>query len=123
MYQTSASNIAQADLFLKPSKCMFDQDHIEYLGLIIQRGQTSMDPVKVQGIQQWPKPKNIKDIHTFLGFCNFYCQFVTNYACLTKLLIHMTESQTTWHWEEPQDSAFKQLKLCFQMAPVLHQPD
>jgi Reverse transcriptase (RNA-dependent DNA polymerase) len=44
------------DLFLKPKKCKFNKTTMEYLGLIIQEGKLSMDPVKLSGIKDWPTP-------------------------------------------------------------------
>ena len=31
-----------------------------------------MDPVKVQGVADWPQPAKVKDIQSFIGFVNFY---------------------------------------------------
>jgi hypothetical protein len=60
------------DLYLKPEKCSFDQTAIEYLGIIISAGNIRMDPAKIQGITKWPHPTKVKEIQSFLGFCNFY---------------------------------------------------
>jgi len=60
------------DLFLHPAKCSFNQTSVEYLGLIISEGELHMDPVKLQAVRDWPRPKSVKDIQKFLGFCNFY---------------------------------------------------
>ena len=35
-----------------------------------------MDPIKIAGIKDWPTPVKVKDIRSFLGFCNFYCAFM-----------------------------------------------
>jgi hypothetical protein len=35
------------DLFLKPEKCHFHKREVEYLGIIVGKGQVKMDPVKV----------------------------------------------------------------------------
>ena len=43
--------LGDADFFLKPSKCSFDREEIDYLGLIIQHQHIGMDSIKVQGIQ------------------------------------------------------------------------
>ena len=61
------------DLFLKPEKCVWESPHVDYLGLILEKGVTSMDPAKVNGIKSWPVPTMVKQVHSFLGFCNFYC--------------------------------------------------
>jgi hypothetical protein len=64
------------DLYFKPSKCTFHASRIDYLGVIIEKGMTCMDPVKIAGIKNWPIPTKVKDVHSFLGFCNFYCPFI-----------------------------------------------
>jgi hypothetical protein len=47
------------DLFLKPEKCHFHKKEVEYLGVIVGKGQVRMDLVKVQGITDWPTPTNL----------------------------------------------------------------
>jgi hypothetical protein len=64
--------IQDLDLFLRPTKCSFNQTSVEYLGLIISEGEIRMDPVKLKAIQDWPLLWTVKDIQKFLGFCNFY---------------------------------------------------
>ena len=50
------------DLFLKPEKCKFHQQEVEYLGVLIGNGTVKMDPIKVHGIADWPTPLTIKDV-------------------------------------------------------------
>src|SRR3954463_1790876 len=59
-------------LFLKAKKCTFETLEVEYLGLLVSEGQVHMDPIKVKGVADWPKPKNKKDVQSFLGFSNIY---------------------------------------------------
>lgn len=65
---------------------MFESQEVEYLGYIIKPGRMEMDPVKVAGIAQWPTPTKLKEVQQFLGFANFYRQFVEHYAEVTKPL-------------------------------------
>ena len=39
------------DLFLKPTKCKFNQTKVKYLGLVIEEGRIFMDPGKLKGIR------------------------------------------------------------------------
>jgi hypothetical protein len=64
------------NLYFKLSKCTFYASSIDYLGVIIEKGMTHMDPVKIAGIKNWPSPNKVKDVHSFLGFCNFYRPFI-----------------------------------------------
>jgi hypothetical protein len=64
------------DLYFKLSKCTFHASSIDYLGVIIEKGMTRMDPVKIAGIKNWPTPTKVKDIRSFLSFCNFYQPFI-----------------------------------------------
>jgi hypothetical protein len=73
------------DLYFKPEKCIFHASSIDYLGVIIEKGMTHMDPVKIAGIKNWPTPAKVKDVHSFLGFCNFYRPFIQGFAHLACL--------------------------------------
>jgi hypothetical protein len=42
------------DLYLKPEKCEFEKQEIEYLGMIIRPGEVCMDPGKVSAVRDWP---------------------------------------------------------------------
>ena len=50
------------DLFLKAKKCEFCKTKVEYLGMVIQEGQISMDPIKLSGIKDWPIPTTVKQV-------------------------------------------------------------
>ena len=62
----------ELDLHLKFEKCTFGAEEIDYLGMILQPGEITMDPTKLDGIQKWPIPTKVKDVQSFLGFVNFY---------------------------------------------------
>ena len=64
------------DLFLKPKKCVWESPRVDYLGLILEKGVTRMDPAKIAGVRDWPIPTTVKQVCSFLGFCNFYRAFI-----------------------------------------------
>ena len=47
------------NLFLKPMKCHFKVNTVEYLRFIISTDQISMDPVKIEGISAWPTVRTV----------------------------------------------------------------
>ena len=82
------------NLFAKGEKCVFHTDSIEYLGHIIGLGGLWMDLGKVKIIQDWPEPKNVKDIQSFLGFANFYRRYIHNYSNIVVPLTCLTRKDT-----------------------------
>src|SRR5882724_11209143 len=79
----------------------------------------TMPPYKVQIIQDWPEPRKVKDIQSFLGFANFYCHFIYGYSKITVPLTCLTHKGTPWHFSDECQSAFEALKKAFTTAPVL----
>jgi hypothetical protein len=112
----------QHDLYFKLSKCTFHASSIDYLGVIIEKGMTHMDPVKIAGIKNWPIPTKVKDVCSFLGFCNFYCPFIQGFAHLARPLNKLTRKDTEWTWEARHQKAFEELKTRVMMEPVLAHP-
>ena len=111
------------DLFLKPTKCYFEVDTVEYLGFIISADHISMDPVKIDGISAWPTPKNLKEVQSFLGFGNFYRRFIQDFATLAQPLNDLTKKNTPFEWTNACHNAFTLLKRSFTTSPVLIYPD
>jgi len=91
------TKLAGYDLFLKPEKCVFEQKRIEFLGVILQHGTIHMDPTKTQGVADWPRPTNVTDVRSFLGFTGFYRYFIPNYSKIAKPLLLLTRKDTLWH--------------------------
>ena len=75
-------------LYLKAEKCEFEKEKIEYLGLIISQGRIEMDPVKIEGVSRWPEPSNVKEVQSFIGFCNFYRRFIQGFSEIARPLLH-----------------------------------
>jgi hypothetical protein len=112
----------QNDLYFKLSKCTFHASSIDYLGVIIEKGMTRMDPVKIAGIKNWPTPTKVKDVRSFLGFCNFYRTFIRGFAHLARPLNELTRKDVEWSWETRHQKAFEELKHRVTTEPVLAHP-
>ena len=102
--------LEQNDLYLKPEKCKFEKKEIEYLRVIVGQNTLRMDPKKLKGVADWPTPKNLTDVHQFLGFTGYYRYFVPNYSKIARPLLDLTKKTTPWHWGKEQIRAFEELK-------------
>jgi hypothetical protein len=110
-------------LFLKPEKCHFHQKAVDYLRVIVGHRQVKMDPIKVKGITDWPMPTNPHELCSFLGFGNYYKDFIPDYSHLTHPLHELTKKNTQWHWDKPENNAFMDLNSLFASYLVLRDPD
>lgn len=111
------------DLFAKPEKCKFEQPTVEFLGLFFSENSISMDPSKVAGVKEWPKPTKVKHVQAFLGLANFYRRFIKDFAKVARPLTILTCKDVQWKWEEQQEKAFQGLKDAFTTAPILQIPN
>jgi hypothetical protein len=115
--------LKESDLFLKPEKCKFEVDSVDFLGLIVSHNQLRMDPVKIAGIREWPTPRRVKEVQSFLGFGNFYRRFIKDFSKIAKPLFTLTKKDQKWDWTTEAQSAFETLKTAFTSSPVLIMPN
>jgi hypothetical protein len=115
--------LQEHNLFWKPKKWEFNKTTMEYLGLIIQEGKLSMDPVKLSGIWDWPTPNMVKQVWGFLGFANFYRQFIKKFSKLVLPLNNLLWKDTKFEWNPECQKAFETMKGWFLQEPVLMMPD
>jgi hypothetical protein len=106
-------------LYLHHDKCEFAKFQIEYLSFIISHGQVEMNPVKIEGVAQWPTPDSKKEVQSFLVFTNFYCQFIKGFSRLARLLFELTWNDSQWHWDEPEHLAFEAIQDWIVSTPIL----
>jgi RNase H-like domain found in reverse transcriptase len=86
---------------------------------MIRPNGLQMDPAKVKVIQDWPEPRKVKDIQSFLGFANFYRRYIHNYSDIVVPLTCLTWKNIPWNFDESCKLAFLTLKQVFISAPVL----
>ena len=72
------------DLYLKPEKCLVEQEEMVFLGVVLKNGTIQMDPTKIKGVADWPRPNNVRDVRAFLGFTGFYRYFIPNYSKIAR---------------------------------------
>ncbi len=107
------------DLRVELDKCEFHVQETDFLGYVIRRNEIGMSSEKVKAITEWPTPKTVREIQSFLGFGNFYRRFIKGYSGVAKALTELTRKDTPFEWKEPQERAFQKMKDLFTTAPVL----
>ena len=72
--------LREQQLFTKYSKCDFFKDTIQYLGHIVSKDGTSVDPDKIKDIIEWPIINNVTNIRLFMGITGYYRQFIEGFS-------------------------------------------
>ena len=73
----------------------------------------------MKSIQNWPEPRKIKDVQSFLSFANFYRCFIDNYSSIVTPLTCLTHKDILWNFSDSCHSAFQNPKDTFTSAPIL----
>ena len=89
-------------LFANLKKCRFHQDEIRFLGYVVSSKGISMEAKRIEVVKDWPEPKSVRDIQVFLGFANFYQQFIQGFSRIAAPLTSMLK--TTGSPDEPAPS-------------------
>lgn len=115
--------LKQANLKLNPKKCKFFRKELNILGFTISKNTVKMDKDKIEVIKNWPIPKTIKPVHSFLGLAGFYRRFIKNFSIIAAPLYKLLQKNVKFNWTPTCQTAFDQLKKCLTSYPILRIPD
>ena len=114
--------LSEANLKLKPSKCILFQHSVKFLGHIVSEEGVSTDPDKIKAVKEWPTPRTAKHVRSFLGLCSYYRRFVKDFAQIARPLHKLCEKGSTFSWSKDAEDSFQSLKESLTTAPVLAYP-
>jgi len=115
--------LRQEKFYVCKAKSMFAQTEVRYLGHIVDSEGIRPDPKKVEAVQSWPVPKNVSDVRSFLGLCNYFRKFMDHYSEVAIPLTNLTRKNVPFDWTGRCQDAFEKLKLLLTRAPLLRTPD
>lgn len=106
-------------LHLKEGKCVFLEESVEFLGHSIDACGVSTSAKKVEVVQKTPAPRNVQELHSFLGLVHYYGKFIPNLSSLLQPLNQLLLKDQQWRWTAESQRAFELVKGCLTKAPVL----
>jgi hypothetical protein len=87
--------LEEAGLQLDINKYEFEQKRVKYLGYIVDSEQgICVDPEKVEAIKAWEPPTLVRGIRGFLGFANYYREFIPQFSKIAQPLTNLTKKDT-----------------------------
>lgn len=111
------------NLKLQPRKCFFLRKEINFLGHVITNNGIKPDPSKLFALQNYPRPKNAKEIKSFLGLGGYYRRFIEDFAKICEPLNALLRKNTQFKWDAFCEESFEKLKRYLMNPPILKYPD
>ncbi len=121
------NKLKECGLIIAKKKCEWERKKIRYLGHVIGDGKIKPDDQKVEIVKNWKRPENIKQVQRFIGFINYYNQFINNFAKIAKPLFMLLRKDCKFEWKSQHEKSFGELKnalLDYQslMCPDVNKP-
>ena len=115
--------LRSARLKLKPKKYNLAEQQVEYLGYVVSQDGLTADPKKVEAVQKFPVPADLKDLRSFLGLASYYRRFIPHFSAIAGPLFSLTRKDVKFEWSLDCQRALDQLKQLLTTAPVMTLPD
>jgi hypothetical protein len=110
-------------LYAKFNKCDFYQKEIQYLGHVISTEGIPGDPEKIRSIMEWPVPKDVADIRSFMGITEFYHRFIEGFSKIAYPINSLQNKGSKFNWSRKCQDSFNKLKELLTTAPILKVED
>ena len=117
--------LAQAGMTIRPSKCIFGTDSIDFLGHQLQQGLIGLHEDNVAKIRKAPRPSTKKQVRSFMGLAGYYRDFIPNFAAVAAPLSDLTQKgqPSKVEWGDAQEKAYQTIKILLTSDPILRLPD
>ena len=110
-------------LYAKRSKCEFFRKEVEFLGHRLGSTGLSVSQDKISAVRDWPMPRSVQEVRSFLGLAGFYRRFVQDFSKIAHPITELTKHEKRFEWADVEQKAFEELKSALCNAPVLLIPD
>ena len=110
--------ITEAGLKLKPVKCQFIRQEVDYLGHIITANGLLPSPKHVKAVLHFAMPTSVRETQQFLGLVSYYRRFIPGFAKTARPLPELTRKYVPFQWNASCQTVFDQLKSFLIQSPI-----
>ena len=115
--------LLQNNIRLNIAKSDFCKQEIKFLGHIVSSKGITMDPSKINIIENIAIPKNKKELRGFIGACQYYSRFCRNYALIIQPLCKLLRKNVKFSWNEQCQRVFEEVKSLFYQTCTISYPN
>ncbi|GBG65882.1 hypothetical protein CBR_g54173 [Chara braunii] len=95
---------------INAKKCKWAKTQVLYLGHVLDGDGIKPKDSKIATIRDWPTPRTLTELRSFLGLANYYRKFVRNFSTIAAPLRRLLKKEAIWQWDKDCMSALKKLK-------------
>ena len=115
--------LREAGFKMRAEKCDFMRTETKYLGRVVSTEGIKPDPAAVSKIQEWMPPRNKEELQSFLGFANYYRDFIPFHAAKVQPMQELLRKNQHFYWKEKHQEAFDSVKQALADATTLAAPN
>jgi hypothetical protein len=93
--------------YAKFIKCVFSQKQVHYLGHVITEEGVEVDPKKIKAIMDWPTPKEVIDIRSFMGLARYYRRFIKGFSKIGYPITSLYKKGVRFVWTTECEESFQ----------------
>lgn len=112
-----------AGLKINIDKCEFYKEEIIYLGFKLTQDGIMMNPERIQVIQDYKRPTNLKTLRGFIGMINYFKRLIPDISGKIFPLLDLLKKGKKWMWNNEKEEAFRNIKAAFCEELKIYQPD
>ena len=105
------------------NKCTFRKTQVECLGHLISEDGITPHPSKVEAFLNKSRPRNVKEMQSFIGLASYYRRFIPNFSKIAKPIVNLSKKDVKFVWDDDCQNAFDELKKHLSSSPILTFPD
>ena len=82
-----------------------------------------MDLEKIESIMNWPTPRNVTDVRSFMGLAGYYRRFIEGFSKVAHAITSLQKKGMKFEWTSRCEESFQRLKSLLTSAPILKVAD
>ena len=111
--------LREAGFKMRAKKCDFMRTETKYLGRVVSAEGIKPDPAAVSKIQKWMPPRNKEELQSFLGFANYYRDFIPFHVAKLQPMQELLRKNQHFQWKKKHQEAFDSVKQALVDATAL----
>jgi hypothetical protein len=113
------SKLRDIGVRLKKKKCTFGMAKCVFLGFVVDGHGVRPNPSKISALVDLPRPRNVKEVRSFLGLASYFRRFMASFASEVDCIQQLVKKNTRFFWNEEHDRCFIKLKTLLTSSPIL----